>query len=388
MTKRKCFSYLVCIVALLFVLTGCSQYEDDEVAEQMAEIIEDVVDEGDSSFHYISRIKEYSDDGLILTDTYYDLDSLGNQTEWKKSEYKYDDSGNLLNITTTNRDNEVIYLETNHYDDNGLLIQKDRDDKDRDFWTDIYTYDESGNITERDIYDIDGNLSMYEAYIYENGLLKHYEYESYYTETVLTYAGNETTIEDKYYAYEEYDDEGRLRQELYDDDGTGPWFFTYEYIDDGNRETMITYDEGGELYYTETTTYDEYGREIQYEHRYYGGSGWSKVIEYGNNTKTIYEYRFDSDTNYESVLTNKSIYEYNDNELLLRSSTYDNNSVLSYSTEYEYSSNGDLISRTTTYEDGSIKKEVIPERWYNENGVLIKEVYYNDEQYIYEPNEY
>lgn len=223
---------LLCVIMLLFALTGACTEEDKEAVYLLKEEeiktfrIEDGGKEtcgmtGKSVYEYDkkgNKIKstEYSDGEIVRTYSYtydengnvltqtilyessssetvitYTYDENGRvnskltvdtwlEDKGKLEEYTYDERGNVIATQTTYDDAEPEAITREYtYDDNGNIVKCIRGEEGQTY-IDEYTYDENGNV----LIQIDGGDKYREAICYEyeyddnNNCIKKTEYEA------------------------------------------------------------------------------------------------------------------------------------------------------------------------------------------------------------------
>lgn len=177
-----------------------------------------------------------TEDGAVVTTVNMVFDARGNLVEVECAEfnvdtsYTYDESGNVLTVTTADSTEEYTYDENG----NKLTCKKHRNGK---VWEYSYTYNADGNVLTGQIL-LDGELYRAWENTYENGNLI-----------------SEKQDNDEYrYAY---DAQGNMLTYDFYRDGEFVWNISYTYDADGNC-TSETHD--GELKYE--SVYSDNGRHL------------------------------------------------------------------------------------------------------------------------------
>lgn len=236
-------------------------------------------------------VYEY-DENYILSETSYDSD--GNKTKY--TEY-------VEKTSYYNRGDDT-YQKIEKYE-NGVLTSRDE-----------YEFDENGKRTKLISYDGNGNKTGYTEYVVIKTIRNGYESEGSYIK-----------------ASENYDEAGKT---------TGRT--EYEYDENANKTKVSRYDGDGKLIEYTETKYD--GEYILSEGIYDGNGNKIQYTEYLENTG-IYDI-YSRKKRYEKYENGKltELTEYNENGKTLKSSSYKNGSLESYS-NYYYNESGMLIKITS-----------------------------------------
>lgn len=236
-------------------------------------------------------VYEY-DENYILSETSYDSD--GNKTKY--TEY-------VEKTSYYNRGDDT-YQKIEKYE-NGVLTSRDE-----------YEFDENGKRTKLISYDGNGNKTGYTEYVVIKTIRNGYESEGSYIK-----------------ASENYDEAGKT---------TGRT--EYEYDENANKTKVSRYDGDGKLIEYTETKYD--GEYILSEGIYDGNGNKIQYTEYLENTG-IYDI-YSRKKRYEKYENGKltELTEYNEKGKTLKSSSYKNGSLESYS-NYHYDESGRLIKITS-----------------------------------------
>ncbi|HEV7905595.1 MAG TPA: hypothetical protein VGO96_17270 [Pyrinomonadaceae bacterium] len=169
----------------------------------------------------------------------------------------------------------------------------------------MVSYNEAGNVTQKADYDYKGNLFQIRAYGYVDGERASHDktIENEYDPPALIHAsraGESTPQRDRRYSFKykyKYDDRGRLSETAWHSNSGKLWLrYVYHYKDANERETLV-YSEDGSLNQKYLATLDARGNEIE---------------ESSFNTKTgavdnkyAYTYEFDRQGNWTKQTTSK-----------------------------------------------------------------------------------
>ena len=216
--------------------------------------------------------------------------------------------------------------------------------------TSTYTYDENGNL-----------CSSSELKYNSNGYV-----ESISSKSTLTTDGAEYKSTTKY----KYDSgNNMIESTTYDADGNVIYKVEYEYDSSGNLISMIQHQDIGHWYVEYKYEYDSRGNiSKETETNYYSYEGYSfTYITWINFT-----YKYDTTGN---IVETKAVYTYNDETH--RTGFYgddgENHELDYYITTNEYDENGDLIlaSSTSYSSDGASKTRTTE---YNSDGYIVKQM--------------
>lgn len=327
---------------------------------------------GSYEYEYDSQgntIKKIGYDRYGNMSTYEEWDSLGNELKRirytedgleKQSEiHEYDEHGNILKWIK-GADLGVDYYCTYEYDEQGNLLSCVQDSVYDDDYSIEYTYDDDGNCIKK---------------VYRKPRDYVEEYEYFYDDLGrLTYA---TTHQyDNEYNYEtetkyEYDENGNKISVVESNlNGSVIRRSNYEYLENGEQRKYIVYDGDGNI--------------IEWDEDIYDNDG--KLIE------SIYYERLMANLDY------KTEYTYDSNGYLIKEMETSRNldGTLDYINNIEYTndSSGNVMKKTIQHksyhysEDGDSVYQSLDVKEYNEEGVLIKWVTYDEEGRIENLYEY
>ena len=248
------------------------------------------------------------------------------------SRIRYDKNGNYLGYdyrdeTMSNGD---VYRCDKNYNDDGTLDSEY-------YWKTSYSSDKSKK-TEYYYSDEWNTLIYYDVY----------------NEVEYTY-------DDPDGAYTDYHP---INGTFYDADGNKNGRVVYTYYPDNRMKKATQYNGDGKLYWTEEKEYyDKKGHEWQYVKK-------QVTTEY----------------NYDGTVYSKSIYEYDENENLIKE-TYYYDGALSYYNVHEYDSKGNQTKQTSHGPDDQVNSSYF--YTYDYYGNLIKETeYHGDHLYLVSYTEY
>lgn len=299
----------------------------------------------------------------------------------------FDADGTLRESYTKKRD--IGITERKLFDENGELISS------RDYYDDgtLYSvrtyqngnctfschYDTSGNVTDKSFRDYDENGYFISEHSYENTG----ESEVLVSERLCEYDQQQHIIRDEQFLLSsgtrkielsEYNAEGRLyRQETstyMDETLISQELYLYTYDTEGTVTFSQTYCNGKLLHthrYDNTYEYDEKGQLTAYTSRdkytnYTTGEEYDKD---GNTISRLYD---------TPTLSEKILYEYDENHTLRKRSVYHDNLLYEVTA---YDANGNTLSRLSYAEDGHIRTKEIST--YNENGSLLISTSFHEE---------
>lgn len=343
-------------------------------------------------------VYEYDENGYVLKNTRYSANGVKtgyteyfenttyiNKYAGQRRSESYDSDGNLSYIyeynkngNTTKSENysskgKLWSAEEYEYDEDDHLVKKLSYDSERKLtgYT-VYEYDENYILSETS-YDSDGNKTKYTEYVektsyynrgddtyrkkiekYENGVLTsrdEYEFDENGKRTkLISYDGNgNKTGYTEYVVIKTnrngYESEGSYikASENYDEAGKMTGRTEYEYDENANKTKVSRYAGDGKLIEYTETKYD--GEYILSEGIYDGNGNKIQYTEYLENTG-IYDI-YSRKKRYEKYENGKltELTEYNENGKTLKSSSYKNGSLESYS-NYHYDESGTLIKVT------------------------------------------
>ena len=312
-----------------------------------------------------------------ITDTYIGGD-VSTQT------FEYDEYGNVLKKETAYKDN--IRTEKHEYDEFGRRIK--REYRNENLIKTIYwTWDEHGNEVKRRVlengqtqlvvkneYDEKGNRIYSHTKTPDTWIEETLEYDEFGNRTLLktVYSSGDETVE-----IFEYDDTGNILKDTLTDLNYGVIStHEYEYSESGK---VYTYTDSGKV--IQKSTYDSKDRLILEEYpsnatglirheKEYTDSGLekrSKMFELTRTGKEKYS---------------ETVWEYDEFDKLIKTeNSYSNGDV--YTEEMTYHENGQIKSHIN-YKNGEVQAQL----FYNEKGLIIKNIsedYYN---YDYSYDEY
>ncbi|MDR3669086.1 MAG: hypothetical protein P4L35_19835 [Ignavibacteriaceae bacterium] len=242
--------YLLSLLLIAFVLTGCSSKETVKEKEIKKPVVKEIPP-AKKILNFDLKDREYIRNNSIMTIDKirfdYDKDKKLNLVG-KLSTANYDKNGFLVSTIIYGKDETPRDSYTYKYDPYGTRIETDRMDANGvpvDKFT--YEYDKHGNKIKSIRYDLDNKMEKYYLYKYDSN-------------------GNLT--DDKW-----YDASGKLEYKIinkYDNDGNK--MESYSYGEDGNLLSHYTYrlDDKGNI--VEEAEFDIKGRPVgivQYVYKYY-----------------------------------------------------------------------------------------------------------------------
>lgn len=359
--------------------------------------------------------------GSLEPNTYIAYRYDENGTIESHEQYRYDSNGNELESITYNADGTVKYRTVNTYYENGQL-------KRSEFYGGelpevIYEYDEAGSMTLRMpyFYDSTGALEYYLELRYENEQLvlsKHYDTNGNIVEhNEMTYhAGGQLKTQVLYtsdgqlnesYEYDEagkvvhhikctydeatgklascdekaYENGQMILSKLSDGEGNVIYWEAAEYYDSGVCKKQISYTSDGEFSYV--AEYDENGVMLQQENYNYDSSTGELITKnvetYTEGVRSAY-----ITYNAEGIVLNKSTY-YPDGKVKEQVSCYNDGRVYLI---VRYNAEGTrLYSRSFSYEEDGVCLGS-DECTYNDEGLLLSQVWYNGDGSVEEHTEY
>ncbi len=335
---------------------------------------------------YVLKMTQYSAGGVKTGYTeYFENTTYANKYAGRRRSEIYYSDGSLSNICEYNKNGKMTKgenyssngklwsAEEYEYDEDDRRVKKLSYDSERKLtgYT-VYKYDENYILSETS-YDSDGNKTKYTEYVektsyynrgddtyqkiekYENGVLTsrdEYEFDENGKRTkLISYDGNgNKTGYTEYVVIKTirngYESEGSYikASENYDEAGKTTGRTEYEYDENANKTKVSRYDGDGKLIEYTETKYD--GEYILSEGIYDGNGNKIQYTEYLENTG-IYDI-YSRKKRYEKYENGKltELTEYNENGKTLKSSSYKNGSLESYS-NYYYNESGRLIKITS-----------------------------------------
>src|ERR1035437_6607014 len=122
----------------------------------------------------ISSYTEFDIEGHVLIESNY----MPNGKIEHKSEYTFNDKGQLIQEVLINEDDFVDEKKKYEYNEKGLMVKEFLIYQDESYDTTSFNYDENGKLLDRNTVDPDGELESRREYIYENGnLIKQTNYD-------------------------------------------------------------------------------------------------------------------------------------------------------------------------------------------------------------------
>lgn len=334
---------------------------------------------------YVLKMTQYSAGGVKTGYTeYFENTTYANKYAGRRRTESYFSDGSLSYICEYNKNGKMTKgenyssngklwsAEEYEYDEDDRRVKKLSYDSERKLtgYT-VYKYDENYILSETS-YDSDGNKTKYTEYVektsyynrgddtyqkiekYENGVLTsrdEYEFDENGKRTkLISYDGNgNKTGYTEYVVIKTirngYESEGSYikASENYDEAGKTTGRTEYEYDENANKTKVSRYDGDGKLIEYTETKYD--GEYILSEGIYDGNGNKIQYTEYLENTG-IYDI-YSRKKRYEKYENGKltELTEYNENGKTLKSSSYKNGSLESYS-NYHYNESGRLIKVT------------------------------------------
>lgn len=326
---------LILMITFLLSLAACSGGYDNTTEENHASTSIDQERNDTTS----STVGE-QDDGLVIV--YLKASYVRRDY---KTEYAYDDNGNMIKEEVYCRDEEegeteyTFYRTTERkYDENNRLVEELLKNNRGEVSHYSYEYDENGNM-----------ILEIRYFSYDNGETIKWHFEDTYTydENGNCIEFYETRNGEPWVRYSyAYDELNRLIEEKYYSpvDKLNS-YYTYEYTDNTQKHIAYTF---GKLSYGYIKTFDENGNQIRYDYYYEDKANYMDA-ESGDYKTWVYdaEGRVLEYAKYESgTLTMKEVntYEctYDQNDKLIEMKTY-HNGELEYKTEFIYDENGALL---------------------------------------------
>ena len=344
MMKRK--NLMVLLTMVFVVLTACGTTTGSNVESAVTEQTDPKLQQKEVQEELIldDEVTEKEHEKEPEIETVYLISKKTDTSNWLGeinvdiTEYTYDEYGNELTFETIDKEGEVTHKVSNVYDDNGYLVEKTKVLYDAEIIT-KYEYDEFGNVIKEDsnistiIYEYDNNniLVKESAYDENNQLMNEYEYNE--NETRRKYVTYEAGEIRSFYEYNEHGDE--IKYYRVGTDEIVERNYNNEYDTNGNlikvTETMtIKNISTGEIAKEESITEYEFDN-----HNLLIKSAF-------DNGSIIYTNEYDSNGNMiESIcvnneITTREVYEYDNNDNLIKYIAYDENGNIASQTEWEY----------------------------------------------------
>ena len=317
--------------------------------------------------HQVIQKNQYSEDGLIISETYFELNDTNTFGKTKEILYAYDEN-NISSVIALYPDGTKEMLESYAYNDIGQLVEVEKNGH-------IYQrffYDDKGNCIKKLTYDSREKIIDSEIRTYNESDISSIEYYSLESEYIDTDEGETIEVESETFIFEEYDDNGRITKITYHYPDERPYYDEYTY--EGNIEIIRTYTFSKELVDTLTLTFDENGRKIRHEYCSESGASYLYTYEHTSNSSTSYSHE-------EGAKVIKSKTEYL-NEKKVAEYAYDEEGNFVKKWLYEYDENDYLISTTEVDASNQTVIQTAPEREYYENGNIKTETFYDDMNYI------
>jgi antitoxin component YwqK of YwqJK toxin-antitoxin module len=302
-------------------------------------------------------VTEFDGNGNTIRSTNYDENG---KPSWSYG-YEYDEDGKKIKETSYKEDGSISMIYRYEYDEKGNITKEARYDETETLRAyEVYEYDENGYVLKMTQYSAGGVKTGYTEYFenttYANKYAGRRRTESYFSDGSLSYIyeynknGETTKSEDyrngKLWSAEEYeyDESGNLiKSSSYDADRKFTSYSVYGYNESGKRIKISKYDGSGTL--TEYTEIKRNGDYILSETVYDADGNKTKYTEYLENTPDYNTYS--RTKRYEKYENGKlaELREYNEDGKTLKSSSYKNGSLESYS-NYHYNESGRLIKVT------------------------------------------
>lgn len=303
-------------------------------------------------------VTEFDGNGNTIRSTNYDENG---KPSWSYG-YEYDEDGKKIKETSYKEDGSISMIYRYEYDEKGNLTKEARYDETETLRAyEVYEYDENGYVLKMTQYNAGGVKTGYTEYFenttYANKYTGERRSESYDSDgnlsSVYEYNRNGKTTKSENYRNgklwsaeeNEYDESGNLiKSSSYDADRKFTSYSVYGYNESGKRIKISKYDESGTL--TEYTEIKRDGDYILSETVYDADGNKTKYTEYLENTPDYNTYS--RTKRYERYENGKlaELREYNENGKTLKSSSYKNGSLESYS-NYYYNESGMLIKITS-----------------------------------------
>lgn len=287
----------------------------------------------------------------------------GNETliDWES----LDEEGDKIVDLEYNYDGSIYIGYQYQCDESGKKIKCINHSTDGSYYEE--TYDKKGNVANRIYYNSDGSE--------ERSMFHEYEYDAdgnIMAENVTSSYG--VAYQVKY----EYDADGsKIKETIYDADGTVSRWYEYEYDDNGNKVRYSSYEKyNGEdfpgLAHTHTWEYDSDGNMLKHvEYRQDGSI--SVEEEYDPKGQLIKELHYDDDGTFLSGSKN----EY-DADGRITQSTFYSDGVIWIKQMYKYGSNGKAELVTTR--NGVEKSELSRTEFeYDSEGNLLRSSAYDSQ---------
>ena len=131
----------------------------------------------------------------------------------------------------------------------------------------------------------------------------------------------------------------------------------------------------GEHFFTETITYDDYGREISIHWLFVEDDSTSETV-YSYEDNQIIETYFSDGEKLHSFVSG-----YNPEGYIVHCTTYSSDNEIKRLIKFEYDDNNH-VKKIQRIQNEEISVQYAPEREYNADGQIISEVYYSNMDYF------
>ncbi len=316
-------------------------------------------------------INEYNAGGLLTKSLSYDRGGA----LYFHCVYEYNAKGQQISVLNYNENGELFVRFETVYEEDGEHIQYTRQVQlpSMQTWTNIFTYDEYGDLVRLDSYDDDNVLRSYTVY----------EYDTAGTPDEADGAADTAGGADGTTVSQPEEIRREVRWNCCYPDGTLQWYHIYTYDENGEETSAASYDgQGSQTGFVDTSTgaswlYSvEDGSVTQHvETSVREGNtetvtcdtyeDFWKVILYDDNDR-IKELRYYSS----GSLRDYDLYKYNEKGQLIRVENYDKNGEMVWYTAYELDE-GRLVKSDLCYEKvPSLNSTSI--YIYNEQGEMVR----------------
>ena len=307
-------------------------------------------------------INEYNAGGLLTKSFSYNRGGA----LYSHCVYEYNAKGQQISVLNYNENGELFVRFETVYEEDGEHIQYTRQVQlpSMQTWTNIFTYDEYGDLVRLDSYDDDNVLGGYTVYEYD---------------TADTADGADGTT-----ASQPEEIRREVRWNCCYPDGTLQWYHIYTYDENGEETSAASYDgQGSQTGFVDTSTGASWlysvedgavTRHVETSVREGNtetvtcdtNEDFWKVILYDDNDR-IKELRYYSS----GSLRDYDLYKYNEKEQLIRVENYDKNGEMVWYTAYELDAEGRLVKSDLCYEKvPSLNSTSI--YTYNEQGEMVR----------------
>ena len=249
------------------------------------------IEEIEEDVSKITHISKYNNQGKLISHEIYENGKLT-----ARSTQKYNNKENKV-FGESYRDNILIEKSLGEYNNKGELISKEH-------------YDKDGKLIKKFTrkYNDKGNKIFIEQ----------------------RYNGSKLNI----HSFSEYDYKGNaIFGEIYDKDGN-PCYnttFKYQYNDRGEWISREQYNSYDDFPWISTCEYNDKGNQISYKEYNLDGVLFHECFwEYNDKGNIIFREELSNE------LTSKTVYTYNEKDILIKETHYDNDGELLWLTVYEY----------------------------------------------------